>query len=683
MVLPCVNVQFSAPPASSDQTESTRLRLTFLGILVVSLFMLLIVRLWFLQVMAGQRYSEAAEGNAVRRISVEAPRGRLLDRDGEPIVRNRYAQVVSVQPGEIPSERKDAVLADLADLLGMSVAELQQRIDESRVGPFRPKPVAVDVPQDIVFYIHENASTRYPGVYAERLPLREYPHGSVAAHVVGHLGEISAEQLADSDYAEYRQGDVIGWAGVERSYESVLRGVQGQRSVIVNAAGEIVSDVREEPPNPGSDLKLTLDLQAQQQVEAALADGIEVARGQRDQERGAGRGGLFEAPAGSVVVLDPRTGEVVAMASFPTYLPEEFVGGVSEDYWGWLQDEDNAFPLINRAIQASYPPGSVFKVVSAAAALENGYMSPGSRLPCPGAYEWNGTVFRNWRGRESGSMNLATALEQSCDTVFYQLARTMWEDEQATPEDQPVFEPLAEQARGWGLGAPTGIDLPGERSGVVPGRAWKREFWENARDDYCVQAQQPDLSEYARRLYTELCSERGAVWRGGDAVNMSIGQGDVQTTPLQVANLFAGIANNGTVMRPYVVREIIHRDGTREAVEPEPLVTLPTSRPHLDYIESGLVRVTGPDGTAGSVFSGFEIPIAGKTGTAEFGKSRQPFAWFAAYNTQPVNGAQYVVVAIVEEGGGGSQTAAPIVRRIFEGLFGLDQTAIAPGVATD
>jgi penicillin-binding protein 2 len=682
-MLASIAVQFSAPPASPDQTESMRLRLAVLRLLVVSLLVVLVARLWFLQVMAGERYAMAAEGNAVRTLRVEAPRGRLLDRDGEPIVRNRYAQVVSVQPGEIPPQRKQAVLSDLANLLGIPITELSKRIEESRVSPFRPRPVAIDVPTDIVFYIHENASTRFPGVYADRLPLREYPYGTLAAHVIGHLGEISADQLSDPRFKDYRSGDVIGWAGVEHTYESVLRGVEGRRRLLVNAAGKVLGNFRESPPRPGGDLRLTIDLKSQQQVEKALARGIAVAQHQYDKEEGSGRGGLFKAPAGAAVVLDPRSGEIVAMASFPTYSPAEFVGGVSQQYWNWLQDKNNAFPLINRAIQASYPPGSVFKVVSAAAALQGGYLSQSGQLSCPASYEWNGTVYRNWRKRDSGSMDLATALEQSCDTVFYQLARSMWQDEQATPKGQPTLERLAAQARGWGLGKVTGVDLPGERPGVVPGREWKREFWQRARSGYCVQAQRPDLSGYARRLYTDLCSPRGAVWHGGDEVNMAIGQGDVQTTPLQIADLFAGLANHGTVMRPHVVREIIRGDGVREPVKPTLLTPLPVSAADLSYIESGLIRVTGPGGTAGGVFGGFGVPIAGKTGTAELGKSKQPFAWFAGYNTQPVGGAQYVVVAMVEEGGGGSQTAAPIVRRIFEDLFGLPETAIAPGVSTD
>lgn len=675
-------VRTSQAPASAAEAESTRLRLTFLSLLVVSLFVLLFARLWFLQVMAGERYAEAAEGNAVRTISLEAARGRLFDRDGELLVRNRYAQVVSIQPSEM-GDQTEAVLADLADLLGLSVDEIKRRAGNSRVSPFRPKPIDFDVPDDIVFYIHENASTRYPGVYAERLPLREYPHGDLAAHLVGYTGQVSADELALPEFEDYDPGDPIGWAGVERTYESALRGVEGRRQVQVNARGDVLGDVQMVEPEPGSDLRLTIDLQAQELAEEALADGIGVARRQHDTDDGVGRGGTFAAPAGAVVVMDPRDGAIVAMASYPTYDPVRFVGGVGQDYWDYLGDPGNDFPLINRAVAASYPPGSVFKVVTAAAALEYGYMNSATQLPCPGTFEYNESVYANWTRRDSGPMDLATALEQSCDTVFYQLAQAMYEDETAVPEGEPFVERLSEEARGWGFGQRTEVDLPGERPGVVPGRVWRREFWQNARDQYCTQAQTYRSGTYERQLFDELCSPQGAAWRGGDAVNMSIGQGDVQTTPLQVANAFAAIANGGTLWSPHVGAEILHRDGTAEPVEPEPVGTLPITPENLAYIEAGLVRVTQPQGTAGSVFGDFPVQIAGKTGTAEI-KPKQPFAWFVGYNTEPVEGQEYVIVAMVEEGGGGSQTAAPIVRRIFEGLFGLGGDApITPGAVTD
>jgi penicillin-binding protein 2 len=668
-------VRPSPGTSSADEAESTGLRLTFLTLLVVSLFVLLFARLWFLQVMAGERYADLAVGNAVRTITVEAPRGKILDRDGDPIVRNRHAKVVSVQPAEMGEDR-DAILADLAELLGLSPDEVAERVERSRVSPFRPKPIAVDVPDDIVFYIHENRSTRFPGVYAETLPLRVYEQGSTAAHIVGYLGEISAEELESEEYEGYRAGELIGWAGLERVYEEVLRGEEGQRQLEVNARGQVLRDLREVPPTPGSDLVLTLDLDAQQLAEEALADGLEVARRTRD-EGGSGplRGGTFRAPAGAVVVLDAATSAVVAMASYPTFEPDRFVGGISQADWTQLQDPDNHYPLINRAIQSAYPPGSVYKIIPAAAALEEGYMSPGSTLPCPGSWEWAGSRYNNWRRVNSGPMDVAQSLVQSCDTVYYELAKRMWEHEQATGAEREI---LTEYSEAFGLGRRQGIDLPAERAGVVPSRAWKREFWENARDTYCSKAKTLPAG-YARDVNADLC-EVGFRWRGGDAVNMSIGQGEVLTTPLQVANSFAAVANGGTLHRPRVVKEIVHRDGTVEQLPTEELGTLPVSAQTMAVLRKGLEGVTEARGTAGSVFGSFPLKVAGKTGTAEL-KPKQPFAWFAGY--APADDPEYVVVAMLEEGGGGSQTAAPIVKRVFEGLFDLQPTDIDVGARTD
>ena len=644
----------------------------FLTLLVVSLFVLLFARLWFLQVMAGERYVNLAEGNAVRALSITAPRGEILDRNGKTIVRNRFAMVVSVQPNEM-GERVDEVLADVADLLGMSLQDVQQQIKGSRVSPFRPKPIAVDVPEEVALYIHENASTRLPGVYAETLPVREYPRGKTAAHVIGYLGEISETELLEPEYAGYQPGDLIGWAGLEKTYEETLHGKEGLRRYEVNARGEVLRELDDRPPVPGADLVTTIDLEAQKLAEKALAEGIKRARTVTDPE---GRnGGTYAAPAGSAVVLDPNDGSVVAMASYPTFDPGEFVGGVSQKYWNQLQNPKNHFPLINRVAQSSYPPGSVFKIVSAAAALEEGYVTPDTTVPCPGEWYWNEQRFRNWNSADSGSITIDTALEDSCDTVFYELARRMWTDEQG--EGDKLRERLAEHALEWGLGDPTGLDLPSERGGVIPGRKWKQEYWENNKDSYCTQAK-TSTDEDLIALFTDLC-ERGNVWRGGDAVNMSIGQGDVQTTPLQIANAFAAVANGGTLWTPHVAKAIVHPGQNPAEVKVKRIRRLSTSKRNLEVIHEGLAKVAS-QGTASATFAGFPVPIAGKTGTAEF-KPKQPFAWFAGY--APAEKPEYVVVAMIEEGGGGSLNAAPIVRRIFEGLLDLEETEITPGVATD
>ena len=675
-MLPLALVQRSTPPA--DEAESTRVRLTFLALLVVTLFVLLFARLWFLQVMAGSEFAGLAEGNAVRTVSLEAPRGRILDRNGEAIVENRYAFVVGVQPSELPEEEDEAqaVLADLADLLGESVEDLEHSISSSRSSPLRPRPVAVDVPEDTVLYIWENQSTRYPGVYAELLPQREYPHGDVAAHTVGYLGEISAEELESERYEHYQPGDVIGWAGVERTYEDTLRGEEGLRRLEVNPRGDVLRQLDEVLPTPGADLRLTLDLDVQQATEEALREGIEEARRTPDER---GIAPTLEAPGGGVVVIDADTGEVHALASYPTFHPEEFVGGVSQDYYSGLLDSENDFPLINRAIQSSYPPGSVYKIVTAYAALEEGFISPDATLPCPARWEWNEQVFTNWSNFDSGEITMAQSLVESCNTVYYELARRIWNAEESGDGDEEILTAAGEK---WGFGATQGIDLPSERAGVVPGRTWKRQFWESARDGYCAQAAAAADGSYEQRLYEELCSEQGARWRGGDAVNMSTGQGDVQTTPLQVANSFAAVANGGTLHTPRVGLEAERRDGTVDEIDGPLLGELGVSDSTLSVLRNGLEGVTSR-GTAESVFSDFPTTIAGKTGTAEFGKSRQPFAWFGGYNVAEHDDRRFAVVALVEEGGGGSQTAAPIVRRVFEELLGYEATEIEAGESTE
>ena len=373
------------------------------------------------------------------------------------------------------------------------------------------------------------------------------------------------------------------------------------------------------------------------------------------------------------------------MASYPTFAPSAFVGGISQPEWGYLQNRENHYPLINRVIGSAYPPGSVFKIVSAAAALHYGFAEAEAPLPCPASYEWNESVYDNWRTTDSGHLTLAHALEQSCDTVFYFLARQIFNreiQEHGARADPSVYtEYLGEMARAFNFDDALGIDLPGEIGGVIPGRQWRNDYWLNARETYCTNAQTAAPGSYSAALFDDLC-RFGNLWRGGDLVNMSIGQGDVQTTPLQVAASFAAIANDGVIMRPHVVRAVLDDSGSMETVEPEVVGRLPLSPEDLGVIQEGLRLVTGPEGTAGRVFATFPVPIAGKTGTAE-NLPKQPYAWFAGYNIVPAEGRRYVVVAMLEEGGGGSQHAAPIVRRIFEGLLGLQETAITSGDVTD
>ena len=681
--------------SANDGADSTALRLTFLSLLVVSLFVLLFARMWYLQIMAGDQYQVEATGNAVRTVVLDAPRGNITDRHGEPIVRNRYAGVISVVPDEM-GDRRDEVLAELADMLNMTVEEIEQREHRATAGPFRPRPILIDVPDNVLSYIHEYSSTEFPGVYAETMPLREYPNGRAGAHLLGYVSEIWSEELDEERYADYRAGNMVGRGGIEEVYESELRGVDGHRRLEVDAVGNVLRELDEELPQPGSDVRLSLDLEIQQMVEEALAEGIQVARGTADTGDGEGRGGNYRAVGGSAIVTAPN-GEVLAMASYPDFDPEAFTGGVSVSDYDYLTSEEAHYPLLNRAVQSTLPPGSIFKVVTAAAALEGGFVSTGDAVDCPAQWTWDENegqqVYPNWdTGQDHGHIPVTEALARSCNTVFFDLARRMYNAEvnalnAMTDESPPPMEVLEElpeaiqeMSRDFGLGEPTGVDLTSDRSGVVPGREWRRAFWENTRESTCTQAEATDPGQHHDTLM-DLC-QYGYIWRGGDAVNMAIGQGDLQTTPLQMANVFTALANGGTVYEPRVASEIVSADGESTPIQPEINRELPVSAATLDFIEQGLIQTNHTDmGTASEAFNDMPVSIAGKTGTAEY-RPRQPIAWYSGYG--PAEQPDYIVTVMIEEGGGGGLIAAPVANRIFEGLFdNVEETQITPGEETD
>lgn len=644
--------------------ERTSLRLTFLGALLVSVLVVLLARLWFVQIVAGERFASLAERGRVRTVMVEAPRGRILDRRGRVLVDNRQVHVIGVKLDEMDS-RRAVVLDDLAALLGLTRAQLDRRIAAADTDAVRPAPIAFDVPERTALYVWEHQSTRFPGVYADLVPRRTYPHGTLAAHVVGYTGEITAEQLAQDDYRDHEPGVQTGMAGVERTYDPLLRGRAGVRRYEMAATGDVVRQVSEGLPEPGADLQLTLDRDVQRLVEDALATGLRRARRLPDQEE---RGdGTFAAPAGAAVVLDPADGAVLAMASLPTFRPDDFVGGISTGRYANLVDPDRDAPLLNRVVQTAHPPGSVFKIVSTSAALRGGFATPRTTLPCPGVWRWAGTGqrFRNWTSVHMGDMSLADALTNSCDTVFYELARRMWTAEERRDGRR---EHLSDEAARFGYGSELGVDLPGERAGVVPDRAWRRRYWQANHERSCAQAERASAAG-TRRLLRELCGPQGAVWRGGDAVNLSIGQGDLLATPLQVAASVAAVANGGTVWRPHVGSAARRAGGAVDRMAASQVRRVDVGPATLRVLRRGLRGVTAPGGTAADAFAGVALPVAGKTGTAE--SSTQPFAWFAGY--APADDPRYVVVTMLEQGGSGSRAAAPIARWIVDGLAALDE----------
>jgi penicillin-binding protein 2 len=626
--------------------------MTALAGVVAVLFAALVTRLWFLQVLAGDEYREEARGNFVRLVPVTAPRGRILDRNGQPLVDNSPTVAITVDRQKV--ENEEELLFRLAELLDAPVDELTDRYNDPDFLPFQPVPVYVGAPEPVAIYLEEH-SEEFPGVDSEQIGVRRYVNGGIASHLLGYLGEISPEELEDPSFSDHRPGELVGRGGVEQFYEQYLRGESGWVKQEVDASGEVQGSIGYEPPEPGDDLVLAVDAQIQALAEDTLNEAVTQARGIATLT------GYLKATAGAVVVMDPNDGRVLALASHPSYDPRLFLDGLTDREFDALKRPSANFPLSNRAIAGLYPPGSTFKPFVAAAALRAGYARPEGFYPCPAEYvvpgDTSGTVFHNWKESDSGVISFAESLIQSCDTVYYNFGLKFWQEREARGE---FFQ---EQIRRWGFGEITGIDIPGEEEGRVPDARWKEE----------VHAQYPEL-------FPE------SIWLPGDSINMSIGQGDLLVTPLQLASAYAALANGGTLYRPQIALRVQRPDGSViRRFEGQKLGRVPGTRQSLAVIRDALRGVvSSPSGTATGAFVGFPLsthPVSGKTGTSEVA-GKQPHSWFAAF--APADDPQFVVVAMVEEGGHGSQVAAPIVRRILEGLLDLEPGAFQiVGAETD
>lgn len=629
---------------------TTRLRLAFLGAIFASMIATLILRLWFLQVLNHADYVEEAQQNQVRFVPEEPARGDILDRNGKVLVTNGASLVVSIRRNELTNEDEQMLLGRLSALLGVPPEQLAERLKDKTLLPFTPIPVAEGITEDQVTFIREHQD-QFPSVITESRPVRIYPNQILAAHLLGYLGEIDPHQLNDPRYESYRPGSIVGRGGIEYAYERDLHGKEGLLKLEVDSSGEVRRSLGRRDPKRGYDLVTTIDLRVQQIVEESLAQGLDKARTIYHEETGK----KYLAPAGGAVVLDPRNGEIIAMASFPTYDPASFVGGISRAEFDVLS-KDPANPMLNRVIQTAHPPGSTFKTVTAAAALETGRATPNGKYDCPASQRYADTTFRNWKAANSGMMTLVQALADSCDTVFYPWGFQFYRDFRASKGEDEV---LQRYARAFGFGAKTGVELPFESAGRVPDEDWLKT----------MHSKFPVAFPYA-------------TWLPGYTVNMSIGQGDVLASPLQVANSYAAIANGGVLHQPHVGLRLLDGDKVVRSIKPDKPRTLNVNQQNLETIRAGLEAVTNY-GTAAGAFSGFPlnmVSVASKTGTADIG-NKQPFAWFAAY--APSRNPQYVVAVMLEEGGHGGETAAPIARRILEGIFNLTMSEITLGAAVD
>jgi len=623
--------------------EKASSRLRVLALLIALMFIALTTRLWFLQVLAAQGFEKDAKNNSVRFEYTDALRGQIFDAQGRPLVTNRDSLELRITPSEL-GDQGEAVILRVSKLTGVEPAAIAKQLQSTRYLPTQAIPVAEFVPEAAWYYVRENPE-KFPGVEVEQTPVRTYPEGPLAAHILGYTGLIQGDQYDTLQAEGYGLNDIVGQAGLESVYEKYLRGTQGKTKEIVNSDGDLIRTLGSTPPVAGDDLQLSLDTRVQKLAQQALLDGMAHARTMHDQN-----GVPLKANAGSVIVLDANTGGVVAMVSVPTYNPSWYVHGLTPAESNYLFKNKNA-PSLNRATQATYTPGSTFKSITGLAAVKEGIASLNGSYECTPDYtkagDKSGTKFYNWTTANLGYMSIAHALEISCDTVFDAFGGAFY-DRYVQNSIGTNSDLLARDLREWGFEQPTGVDLPAEATGLVPDPAW------------AATAKMDDGSPLFPYGWVP----------GGDILTM-IGSGYVQVTPLQLARAYMAIANGGHLCRPHVVGEIESAAGTvAKKIDGHCDEMVPYSPQELAYVRDALRGVV-TSGTAQCAFSGFptsQIAVAGKTGTAERPPA-QDTSWFASMVGPDPNHPQYVIVTSVEQGGFGGSTAAPITRRVIDALY--------------
>jgi penicillin-binding protein 2 len=598
-------------------------RVAILGGIALIAFGVILFRLWYLQVLSGDRYLAEAQGNRVREVTVQAPRGEILDRDGDVLVGNRTALALQVRKDELPEDagERTKVLKRVSEVTGMGLEKIRKEIQEqTKLLPSNPVTLQRDIPESVVFFVRENQA-KFQGVSVDRVYVRQYPQGTTAAHLLGYVKEVSADQLELPEYTDLEPGDEIGQDGVELSYDSVLRGVNGETRVPVDVEGSPTgrpTSVRE--PTQGNDLVLSIDSDLQAAGESGFA----------------GRSGAF-------VALDVNTGEILAMGSSPTFDPSllakpEISTATAQTIFGDPDAEGTTgAPAFNRAIAAGYPTGSTFKPVTALAALDAGKLTPSEIINDDGLYQVGTQPFRNAGNAIFGPIALREALKVSSDVFFYTLGGRLQED---IEDDGNEF--IQDWAKSLGMGDVTGIDVPGEAPGRVPTPEWRNELFENGDTD--------------------------RPWSVGDNINLSVGQGDLLAAPLQLAVTYAALGNGGKIVTPHVGLRTEDSDGkVVQEITPAPAGEVEIEEAWREPIMDGLVSAAmDPGGTSYPIFGSFPVDIAGKTGTAEtiVDGAEYDQGWYAAL--APADDPQVAVVYTIEKGGFGVDSAAPAAKAILE-----------------
>lgn len=595
-------------------------RLDILALIVVLVVVLLIGRLAYLQVAQGAYYGRLADGNRIRLIPIMAPRGTFYDRNGVLLVSNRPGFTVSLLPISGPVE--DNVILQLSDILGISPSAIKAKLAQNNAS-FEPIRIKNDIGPDIVTKIEERRN-QLPGVVIEIQPIRNYVNNELAAHVFGYVSEINDTELEKLNSQGYKIADIIGKFGLEKVFDKEIRGSDGGGQVEVDVTGRPVQVLGKKEPTPGNNLVMTIDYRIQKAAEMAIDEQLKYLQTETE---------FVNAKAAAAVAINPKTGEILAMVSRPAFNPNLFAQGISTTDWNAINNNPY-HPMDNKVISGEYPPGSTFKIITGAAALELGKVTPEEKILDTGRH-WL-IPKGNAMGEALGWLNFKEALSKSDNVYFYEMGNRLGIDN------------LEKFARAFGLGKPTGIDLPGETGGLVANRRYKEKVFEED-------------------------------WYLSETFDAAIGQGFQLTSPLQVASIMSQIANGGHQYRPYLVSKIIKPNGDIiKNFEPQEVGRIDLSDSTLNLIRGSLREVAQEGGTAGQLFYDFPIDIAGKTGTAE-NSHGSDHGWFVAYG--PFDDPRIVVAVIVEQGGFGSSSAAPIAKKILEAAFNINQpTGDAPRV---
>lgn len=665
--------------------QRARLTLLVVQIFIFSLLIGLLGRLFYLQVAAGPKYRDAALSIQSRDVITPATRGLIVDSSGVPLALNRVGVAITVDRTEIDRQpdKGVAVLRNLASLLQISYRDIYQRTRlcgelpaGTRAGcwtgsRFQPIPVTKEADPELALSIVER-SDQYPGISATPVSIRNYPAsaGVNAAHLLGYIGPLSEEDLSGANGRSYFRSESIGKAGLEIQYDEYLRGRPGIRTVIVDRKEAVTRTSQNSNPIGGNHLVTSIDVRVQAATEKALVEAVSRARSSGRPSDGA-----------AAVVMDVRNGEILALASYPTYDPNSYERGLTVAEAKNLYSEKAGVPALSRALQGLFAPASTFKAVSAVAAANAGY-DLNATYDCPSEVEVGTRAFQNFESKAQGRISMKKAIAISCDTIWYRIAFDEWLRDGGLRPKSDANDYFFNAAKGFQIGVRTGIDLPSESSGRLADRQWRKDWYDQNKDFYCnykMRAPKSQQSAFLVQLAYENCLDGDKI-RAGDAVNFSIGQGDTVISPIKLVQMYAAIANGGTLLKPTIAKAIVKTDGTViKRFAREELGKLPASKTTLKFLEESLREVV-ISGTGAGAFSGFPVPISGKTGTAQVfgrnpnGSAKADTSWFAAYG--PTKKPRFAVVMMVSQGGFGSSISGVGVRKIFETLFGVSGSKV-------